>query len=419
VIAAIKRADLVALASPALITRGCVHVIGFDALRVRAGARWAKIQASVHVRLETILRQQLGPSDYFVPLDEGAYLVIVPGSEPEDAEIACLRAAYELSASYLGECALDAIHLYRATHFNDTAIGLERIRPDRLTAIAELAGISPGRGSVPDTISFSQRYLSHAAIAPDPELEFQPVWDTFHEAIMLNVCKPRELILQSTPPVVLSLDDLTPAHRVNVEISCLSRGVAILTDHLARGRPFVMIFQIGYETLNSHAARVEFARACRELPSDLRQYLVFQLVDVPAGVVRSRLGDLVLVIKPFANAVMFEVPNFLNAYDDYAGLGLQTIGMNLARPTLSAREQAEGFSKLARFANTSTLSTFLAGVSDGASLLRARQAGIRFMTGPVIGPPLPAPNPVRRLDWNMLMRSLTHRSSCPSGEDAD
>lgn len=402
----IERPDVIALAPPALVNRGCVHVIGFDALRERAGARWASIHASVHLRLETILRRQLGPSDFFIPLDEGAYLITMPGSESKDTEIACLRAAYELSVSYLGDCGLESIFLYRATRSDDTAIRIERVATERLRTIAEFAGISPqGRGSHKG--SAAERDISNDRGPLNLELEFQPVWDTQHEAVMLNICRPRKITLRATPSVVLTVNDLTANHRAKIEISCLHQGVAALVKYLASDERFLMVFQIGYDTLNSHAARVEFTSACRELPSDLRQYLVFQLIDIPKGVPRSRLSDLVVGIKPFANGLMLEVPDFC-IYDDYVGIGLQTIGMNLARSHMNGEQQAKDLLKLVMFANQLPLSTYLAGVSDAATLLRARQAKIRFMMGPAVAPSLPTPNPIRRLNWNQVMQSAAH-----------
>jgi hypothetical protein len=191
-----------------------------------------------------------------------------------------------------------------------------------------------------------------------------------------------------------------------MEVACVNQGVAALAKHLERDERFLMVFQIGYGTLNSHTARVEFTSACRALPSDFRPYLAFQLIDVPRGVPNSRLSDLVTAIRPYAKALMLEVPDFCDTYDDYTGIGLQMIGMNVARSKLDRKEQAEGLSNLAAFATRLSLSTFLAGVSDGATLLRARQAKIRFMTGPAVAPSLLAPNPVRRWQWSDVMQSV-------------
>jgi len=127
-VSGVERPDLKAAAAPTLLERGCVHVIGLEPLRHRAGARWEKIREGVHCRLEIILRKRLGPSDFFLPLDETSYLVTMPGAEGPDAQTACLGAAYELYESYLGECDIGSIMLYRAKKSADEGIAVDRVK---------------------------------------------------------------------------------------------------------------------------------------------------------------------------------------------------------------------------------------------------------------------------------------------------
>src|SRR5258706_14475007 len=100
------RPDLKAAASPELLKRGCVHVIGLEALRDKAGPLWEKIRAGIHSRLETILRQRLGPADFFVSLDDVFYLVTMPTANTEDAQVAWLGAPYALYTRYFRPCRL-------------------------------------------------------------------------------------------------------------------------------------------------------------------------------------------------------------------------------------------------------------------------------------------------------------------------
>src|ERR1044071_9044221 len=107
----LKRPDIRAAATPSLLERGCVHVIDFGAIRDEAGVRWDKIKEGVHARLETILRQRLSPVDFFTALDETSFLVTIPASENEDAEVLCLGAACELYRNYLGQIDLKKVNL--------------------------------------------------------------------------------------------------------------------------------------------------------------------------------------------------------------------------------------------------------------------------------------------------------------------
>src|SRR5258706_4882886 len=101
------RPDLKAAASPELLKRGCVHIIGLEALRDKAGPLWQKIRAGIYSRLETILRQRLGPADFFVAVDEVFYLVTMPAAIAADGQVACLGAAHELYTSHFCQSDLE------------------------------------------------------------------------------------------------------------------------------------------------------------------------------------------------------------------------------------------------------------------------------------------------------------------------
>ena len=397
------RPDLKAAAPPALLARGCVQVIGLEALRDKAGPLWEKIRAGIYSRLETILRQRLGPADLFVAIDEVFYLVTMPAMNAEDSQVACLGAAHELYTGYFGQCDLGMVHLYRAVKAAGDAIGIERISKEELGILAERAGVTNGTGKARTEPTRVPPPVASESNSADNRAQFQPVWDARNEAITLYRCVPQPIAVRQGSSVV-ALEDLAPKFRTKVELSCLHQGIATLVRHLERGERFLMAFSVAYETLSSHTGRVEFTNACRELSSDLRQYIVMQLTDVPLGVPHSRLADLVMTLRPFARAVMSEIPTSCRSYAAYEDIGLQAIGLNLERAKLAPRELSDEIAKLTTAAKRLSVSGFLWGVGDMGTLSSARHS-VHFMTGPVIAPVVAAPRPMTRLYWHEVMRS--------------
>src|SRR5882762_10107479 len=112
-VARFDRPEVIAATDPALLERGCVNVIGLKPLRDRAGAGWPKLRSGIHSRLEAILKRHLGPADFFVPLNDEAYLVTMPAANSDQAKAACLRVASDLYNEYLGPSDLETITLYR------------------------------------------------------------------------------------------------------------------------------------------------------------------------------------------------------------------------------------------------------------------------------------------------------------------
>ncbi len=85
--------ELNVAASAALQQRGCVYLIGLNAIESQIGRRWDRLKEMVWTRLDNLLRQQLGPTDFHVRINELAYLVSMPSVEQQEAEVFCLRIA--------------------------------------------------------------------------------------------------------------------------------------------------------------------------------------------------------------------------------------------------------------------------------------------------------------------------------------
>jgi hypothetical protein len=402
------RPEIKAAATPALLARGSVHVIGLEPLREQAGARWDKIQTGVHGRLEAMLRQQLGPSDFFAPLNDVAYLVTMPSADREDAEVSCLRIAFDLYTSYLGQCDVGGLQVYRAAEGEGDVIRLDSIPRDRIGAIAARAGI-------PDAVHTprGQRPVLEVRAAPDEralsefEPQFLPIWDTKNGAVTSYACVPHHLAFANGTPVMLH--DLEARERTKVELICLRQGVAALIRHLERGERFLMTLRVAFDTLSSPIARMEFAGICRDLPSDLRQYLLFELVAVPEGVPQGRLADLMTSLRPYAKALRVQIPAGCHNYFPYQGLALQAIGLDLARLKTSGKDVPAEIMRLSAAARRLAFATFLEGVSDLAALKTARESGAQFLSGELIGGSLPEPRPMTRLSWRDVVDAAAQK----------
>jgi len=181
------RPELKVVASPVLLERGCVNVIALDEIKTEAGVRWEKLRSSVSAHLESLLRQKLGSSDFFVPLDDTAYLVSMPEASAEASQIFCLRIAHELHTSMLGHCELRHLRLARAVRLDDDEIQTTEIAGPELVRLAVKAGL--------DCISESERLAARRAApriaAPKAQglsHRYVPFWDAQREAITTWRC---------------------------------------------------------------------------------------------------------------------------------------------------------------------------------------------------------------------------------------
>jgi hypothetical protein len=126
--------ELIAAASASLIQRGGVQVIGLSGIKAETGERWDKLKPSVRAHMETLLRQKLGPTDFFTRIDDTSFLVSMPSANAEEAQIFCLRIVHDLHEILLGHCEIGKLEIARATKVENGVLYTAPVREDLLGA---------------------------------------------------------------------------------------------------------------------------------------------------------------------------------------------------------------------------------------------------------------------------------------------
>lgn len=382
-------------ASPALMQRGCVNLIRCDAIKAQAGARWDKIGGAVSAQLEALLRQKLGPSDFFAALDDSTFLVSMPSADAEAAQIACLRVAHELHTSFLGACKIGNLRITRAVAYHDDRLAAVDIDGEDLNRLAAKAGL-------PCDEEFLRARVPHNGTARKPSAGdgppvfremFAPMWDAQHEAVTAWRCVTVERpVPRPHDPTAIGfkLDLGAALSRIRVAAAALSR-------HLKVGDRFLIFVTVPYDVMCSPVGRMEIISACRGLSSALRPYLVFEIDDLPYGVPQSRLLELVGVLRPFCRAVAGQLPARISSYGIYQSAGLKAIGLSLSANGAATTEMNSEVFKLATAAKRLHILSFVLDAASEEAVAWSRSQGINFVSGPAVGALLPEPASVHRL----------------------
>lgn len=386
--------ELNVAASAALQQRGCVYIIGLDGIRQQVGERWDRLKEMVWTRLDNLLRQKLTPTDFFVRVNELAFLVSLPSASCEEAEVFCLRVAHELHIGLLGSCQAADLQVSRSIRFSDNMIETAPVE----NAERGLPGAAP---AAPAPMPEPHHPLLHPA-APasnarvqDVEINhrYMPIWDAHKEAIASYRC----LSLFDHAPVENLGFDRRAKFDLGVTTLRIRHGTALLSQGLAAGGKFLLWLPVSYDMLSSPAARTEISQLCRSLPSELRSYLVFEISDLPYGVPQSRLFDLMSALKPYCRGMVAQLPARIANYGAYLGAGLQAIGLSLLAGGAGSTEMESEIFKLTAAARRQHIMCFVFDIPNEDLLEAARDLGVHMLSSPLIGLPLEAPAPVRRL----------------------
>lgn len=412
---------LKAAASPAYLAKGCVNVIELGNFKEHAGARWPRICEGVYARIETLLKGRLGPNDLYVRMGDIAYLVTMPTTDPEDVNAICMRVAFDLHMSFLGQCDLDQIEVNTVAGGEDDTLVLQRLPFEKVVSLAEKAGIpvSPAERtnqtaqehhrakpiSTTRSVDKARKAIGPMLRFDEPppralivEFQFTPIWSVRNSAVTTYACEPR-IVMDAGRRLSISPAHLTPKERIQIDVSAFQTGI----DHLAKshdvGSKFLLAVPISFDVLGTPAARMDFLSVCRDLSYNYRDYLLFTIFGVPPGVAQSRLANMVTVLRPFGRSISATIAPTDRVFGSYQGIGLHSIGFDLQefgpRTPFSLKEAEQ----LAQFARKSNLGTFLSNVQNKNVLKYAQDANIANLSGPIIAPAAPEPRGVWRLTW--------------------
>ena len=374
-------------ASPALIERGCVQVIGLEEIRDEIGERWEKRKETVWAHLEGLLSQKLGPTDFYVQIDDTSFLVSMPTAQEQEAQIFCLRVAHDLHGSLLGHCDTEKLRIARVVSVQDGEVQTALVTGEVLNILAKRAGLV---GPAPEAGLPQPDKIENPSTPPAKfQHGYLPMWDAQKEAVTTYLC-----VSKLEQPAAEA-----PGSRAKLElalaISRICEATRRLTAHLAAGERFMIWIPLSYDVLSSAAGRMEIAGICRGLSSELRPYLIFMISDLPQGVPQSRLSELVSSLRPFCRGVAAQVPPRTANYSAYLGTGLLAIGLSVVGSVPA--EMGNEIIRLSHAVKKQQILTFVLDVPRGELLQAARTLGIHLLSSPLISPCIQDPAPVRRL----------------------
>ena|ERR1700761_8722613 len=375
-----------ALVPETLVRQGAVHVLDLKPIRSRAAARWEKSRDAVYTRLEQALQRQLGPSDVFLRLDDTSYLISQPSNSADDSDLCCFKIMLDLMTYLFGECAVGDVCLHRVTSCEADGLTIEKIDGVSLHRLA--ARVS---GSGPSASGVSMSILGKPV--PASPVRFAPIWDVRKSAITTyrHEAKPAEGLLNVREP-----------RRVFAAfLSSFRRSCEMLSRHSEGTSRFLLDVPVSYGLLSNPIGRMEFVSLCRSLPSHVRQFLQFELDEIPLGIPQSRLSELLSALRPFSRSVVAQLAPGTHDYGAFHSVGLQAIGLSMV-PVAGVMPGRGEVESLSVAAHKMRLNSFVIGVDSVELVDFAYAQGIDFMSGQAIGLAVHEPQGMCRLDYSKI-----------------
>lgn len=376
---------------------GSANLLSLAAISDATGDSWEKMRETSSRHLEQLLHQQLGPADFFLPIDEVTYLIVMPGATPIDGQISCVRIAYDLHTNLLGSCSIDKLQIARARVTAEDVLEMEYIERSELLDLVNKAELTLTAGNSDG----SAPRLIDAAAHPEPvKLTFVPVWHAGHEVLMGYRCLPLDGWHRHGPEIsVKRIREVT-----QVIASVIEQGLVVLETRLRRNERFILNLPIPYEVLNAPVPRMQLMSLCRRFDSELRPYLSFTLEDLPLGVPQSRIAEIVTILHCFCGSILVHIPRGLFTLAAFEDAGVTGLGLSL-RASGPAFDP-DKIALLAAETKKIGVAAFLDNVDSLEAFRCALDNGIDWLSGDTIAHAIDVPGPLRRLSKESIIRNI-------------
>lgn len=290
-----QRAALRRLADSGRLERGCIVIIGIDAVRERLAAQWPAKRAMVWGVVGRMLDRRLGQSGMWVQASEVDY-VLCAGDDPHESRTSALKVLRELLEFFLGEQRFEDMRIASVISISeDCELACVAIDPRKIEQEMQPAA--------PPT----------AAPAPSSPLSF--VSDD--HGLALEFAHERIINLRNGASIATRLWPRMRDTRTNHYLSeqwpellsaaSLSAVNAATIDHTRRlyGECDLGLFlSASIYTLAQPRSRSELVRQLEQMNRDPRRPILVELIDITRGTPQGRIAEIVSVLAPHCRKVV-------------------------------------------------------------------------------------------------------------------
>jgi len=427
-----------------------LKMIGLKRVKERFGPEWQHIADRADRIARNVIERNLEPGDIYASWGEDTYITVFARLNEQAARVKCYLIGEEIVRTLLGEEATGHVEVKTAVTRVDGRVDLEAVgsmatlfegaevinplvpppgqAPPKPKSSAppssRSAALTKPKSSAPATPKSRapakpkpEVALGDAEMSPDlvpierdrpaptgsvpvavnvlarVDFVFRPMWDPTRNVIATYLCVPRvklsdaagavgeaSLAVAGDPDATARLDSATVA-RVKADLAAMA----------ADSRRFIIAMPVHFETLSSAAQRRRCAAAIGAIPEPMKQYLVVEVIDVPAGVLKPRLMEVIAPLRLHCRAVSLQVAIGTIDFTQVRGIGISAVGADIAHLVKSEVILMQQMARFQRAAEKAEAVTFLHGAKTRSLVTAAVGAGFHYVDGDAVAATLARP----------------------------
>ena len=395
------------------IAAGGANIISVEAIRERSEGRWARKRDQVSAFVERAFNRLSQPGDFIANLNDAEFLTVQP-SVPRSAAVSISAGILkETLAFFLGAAAREDLRLFQVMGFENGELNVEPLDAVHVLGDGEAeAGAEPGAGPGPmrsahenlqappsSDLSWSDTRRIRLTSPPNIELDLQitpePTWNVAAKVVASFVLRPAMwLTVGAEPERPATCGELTAALAAEVAIGGLNFAADLIGGN---GAMVALHAPLPWHAMAYSTSRYRLLQAMREIPEDVRRFLVLEITELSDGLPQSRLSEQVSMVAPYARAVLARAPSDRTDVRAWRGSGLNGVTLDCHDLDAADRKVQMRLEVFARRAAEVPLACVGYGLPATSLMMAAWASGFTHLGGPPLTEGLAEPKAMVRV----------------------
>lgn len=404
-----------------LMATGKIQVLGLSKIKRKFGKAWTGIQKIVFFEVEEAISKYLLPTDMFIRYKDENYMIIFADSTIEESQIKMQFIADEIKRRLAGheeekirsikiEESVSLVsprdlqkqsslsdkleHIY-VVHKNEKKDPLreqgnnkqnKRLQKVKVMATFEVDPYESRRTKKQvDEKSVEEVFL---------DTVYLPFWNVSENALITYLCLPHSVANSDNPWKDFENTELSDPDFHDFALKILRKCAHDLRTASEHNEKLIIICPVPYAVLVSATGFKKYIYECQKIEETYKNRLVFMLCNIPVETPKRTIADISLRLKSHSRYLIAQVE--FTPMPDFEKLrycGFESVGVRILHTGGSEKSLIESIERFTQFAHKQFIkSIFLSGVKSFSVTTSAVCAGVDYLEGEIVHPPVQEPD---------------------------
>ncbi len=351
-----------------------LQIVGFDELKEKYHTRWDAVKKRVDVSIEAFFTKKLSKHDLFLRLSESSFALVFANTTAEEGLARANKLGQELLQLLFGEMPEASMISVKAMIIDDELVDFI----DDFQNLDELVEYLQGASDpvIPETVQLFKEEEPSLSVSYRPMINHAKKIMSVMEAIPCRSDNGKWKTLEPSDAVLTG----TAFLRAELDFKVLKDTEFALKQLGTTGKKPIVMVPVDFETVAHAYRRLNYASILKTLPEFSQRHLVISIGSIKAGLLNSRLRQILTTLNPLVLGFIFEIEE---GWDDFHIISdLPVYGVRFKATT---EQDLLWVEKLVQKARAAKVRTCWRDLDNDFLARRAFEIGVDYVSGPIMG----------------------------------